>query len=936
LSFNSAEAKECVDFLVEYLARKELAPHPHIRLIGPKSTWGTEPTSIWTVADKVKTNYIGFEFTCRPHGQNPTATTLFDFFIRIGSGSSANDFQKFSIRIQMGIESDICELEITSNSNRIQETLHPASIYGKDQFRKKLELGSFPITSSEGKQENQDIELIFEKSRETLSDGCIRIQVKLINDSEQEIIYEPNYDPLTVIDALSIDEQTENDLEPDTHTPTSVSTFTRLTLGALMEFKLSENLSNAEFEASVQSLKKKSPVTRVFNVVSQSETSNTIEFADYLSVEEFIPTLIKGKGLKKFQQELSSVGLHLEDEVIAAFDAIFSKFDPNPSFYAYQEGGIKSILQEMRDRKNKPQLISIRTAGGKTELFLAPILDFCIKNIDKLSTKSLIFYPTKALANDQSRRLFDLLLELNTKLVSSGKRAITMGIYHGGIESNNISWVPFKCKHCGAYLEARDPTKSVLSCTSSECQSSEVYEHALLTRNEIHRNPPDILITNPDVINYVLAIGGGRQSFLGRKIVCCDTCGLSIPNITKRKCPRASCNGKMIKVTPDGAPEILVYDEVHLVYGAFGSNVINLNHRLTKIIRKNLESDAPFIRIALSATIRSPEKFGSKFFCCDSDDIEVIPTDIKTAYASNSISSRRHALFLMPRNWSGHDTVGYSLAKMMEWVGAKSLDVPRILSFTNSIRDCNHLIGNVQNRIPNMSDKVDGHNTQFSKTDRANVEMRFNKGDLCVLFATSTLEVGVDFSDIDVLYIYHAPPNFNAYLQRVGRAGRRGDAIVISVLNSKSANDYYYFENSRDLLENKERYMSRIPITATNPRVLEKHLIAAFFDWLEQNESIIDKYLTQDYLDYLLQNDPLGWKPNIRDELQQYLVDVFGVAHTLIIDKMLVDLENELLSPDVASLNRFGDTFDYLNKKLFFMNMRQSDPTIEIKIEEVD
>ncbi|RLC76560.1 MAG: hypothetical protein DRI61_13070, partial [Chloroflexi bacterium] len=499
------EAKECVDFLVEYLARKELAPHPHIRLIGPKPTWGTEPTSIWTVADKVKTNYVGYEFTCRKRDAEPRCITKFDFYVRIGPGSSNSDFERYSTEMALSLSTNECSLTVSTAHASQKYVIDPVISQGKSIFRKEIALCSNDIVSSEGKQAIQDIVLIFEKSWELLSDGSYRVQIKIINNSDGSTLYEPSYDSLTVMNALALDEDAVEG-SGDGSDETEISSFTRLTLGALLEFNLSEELGHMEFEASA-ALKKRSPITRVFNLVSQSEESDRIEFADYLSVEEFIPKLKAGQGLAKFVKSLASHNLSLESEVVDAFSAVFSKHSTKPSFYAYQEEGIKSILKEIKERNNQPQLISIRTAGGKTELFLAPILDYCVKTSEKEGTKAMIFYPTKALANDQSRRLFDLLAELNKHLVASGKRAITMGIYHGGIESNRITWVPFKCSHCGSYLQAPDSSRSSFKCMS--CEEPTSHDHALLTRNEIHRNPPDILITNPDVMNYVLADGGG-------------------------------------------------------------------------------------------------------------------------------------------------------------------------------------------------------------------------------------------------------------------------------------------------------------------------------------------------------------------------------------------------------------------------------------------
>lgn len=65
---------------------------------------------------------------------------------------------------------------------------------------------------------------------------------------------------------------------------------------------------------------------------------------------------------------------------------------------AHQEKGIQAILA------GKTTIISTGTGSGKTETFLIPILDHCLKTPGP-GIKALILYPMNALANDQVSRL---------------------------------------------------------------------------------------------------------------------------------------------------------------------------------------------------------------------------------------------------------------------------------------------------------------------------------------------------------------------------------------------------------------------------------------------------------------------------------------------------------------------------------------------------
>jgi ATP-dependent helicase Lhr and Lhr-like helicase len=65
------------------------------------------------------------------------------------------------------------------------------------------------------------------------------------------------------------------------------------------------------------------------------------------------------------------------------------------------------------------------------------------------------------------------------------------------------------------------------------------------------------------------------------------------------------------------------------------------------------------------------------------------------------------------------------------------------------------------------------HHSAVSKEERLLAEERFHKGSDAVIACTSTLELGIDVGDLDLVLQAEAPDTVSSFLQRMGRTGRR-------------------------------------------------------------------------------------------------------------------------------------------------------------------
>ena len=117
-------------------------------------------------------------------------------------------------------------------------------------------------------------------------------------------------------------------------------------------------------------------------------------------------------------------------------------------------------------------LVATGTGSGKTESYLWPILEHCRLHKGKPGIKAILIYPMNALATDQARRIASALTSI---LALHGVRA-------------------------GIYADA-EPQNS----------NHEVTADSIITHREtMRRNPPDILLTNYKMLDYLLLRGRDR------------------------------------------------------------------------------------------------------------------------------------------------------------------------------------------------------------------------------------------------------------------------------------------------------------------------------------------------------------------------------------------------------------------------------------------
>ncbi|HWT69709.1 MAG TPA: DEAD/DEAH box helicase [Pseudomonas sp.] len=237
-------------------------------------------------------------------------------------------------------------------------------------------------------------------------------------------------------------------------------------------------------------------------------------------------------------------------------------------------------------------------------------------------------------------------------------------------------------------------------------------------RSAMRKAAPHILVTTPESLYVLLGSDSGRQ---------------------------------MLKTT-----RTVIVDEIHAIAASKrGSHLALSLERLQALCAE------PLVRIGLSAT-QKPIEAVSRFLVgrdrdCDiidigharprDLDIEVPPVPLSAVMANDVWELVYDRLATLARE---HRTT---------------------LVFVNTRRLAERLSRHLSERLG--KDAVAAHHGSLAKEFRLDAEQRLKRGELQVLIATASLELGIDIGDVDLVCQIASPRSIAGFLQRVGRSGHQ-------------------------------------------------------------------------------------------------------------------------------------------------------------------
>ena len=609
--------------------------------------------------------------------------------------------------------------------------------------------------------------------------------------------------------------------------------------------------SNSDYRPMIQDIDFKVE-TKVQTLYEFREGNASLEELKYDNESQ--PEILYEEG--KILKNQSNI---LPADLIGAIRDIWGLDDGKGSLRLFQEDSLFFITERLLNNQQfneKQLLLSMPTGGGKTEAFMIPIISSIYekkKNEMTPRVKSIVIYPTNALANDQAMRFVELINSVNRQLVTNNvplERLLSIGILSGDTPRNNGNLVKDSlikiCPDCGKTTWNRE--EDHLICQN--CGSS--LNYCRLTRETIMKNPPDILITNPDEINACLH-NAARASIFYSKI------------------------------------DSIVFDEVHVYQGIFGCNVAHLLRRM-----EEASGNKP-LYIGMSATIKNAKELAALLFNEPLNGIKYInDNDNDYTNIDKPVKQRLHVMLKPAIMKKRGDVTKY--VRSMSVAGIVGLFISHLITdshfrksiiFTNYRAEADDLTNYLSQREkldvnlmlsrimrkkvtnqPLQQEEIDiclfmykwmeaikhaagtvspkttiGWNRggleketrirsihSFSRNNILNDD--YDKYPIDLMIATKSLEVGIDIGDVTTVINASAPFTANEYVQRIGRGGRKNDSLAITVINPENAIDAYFTKHFTEYVEAKNNIYEEAPIILNNDIIIKRHLYARALDYI--------------------------------------------------------------------------------------------------------
>ncbi len=522
------------------------------------------------------------------------------------------------------------------------------------------------------------------------------------------------------------------------------------------------------------------------------------------------------------------------------------------SISQFQEDSLQTIAGWRGRKRDSAAIVTAGTGAGKTYAFYLPVLaTLAAGSAPRDCPSVLAIYPRIELLKDQLRVAFDLCRSLDRAAARSGRSQLSVGalfadvpwgpddverkkIGRGGWKkSGNDHICPFlSCPKpgCGGDLlwGANDRRDDVQRLKCAKCDYRTEQGQIVLTRQRLEKSPPDVLFISMEMLNLSLQKRGMTKVIGGRS----------------------------------ATPRYVLLDEVHTYGGLTGAqNAYVLRRWRSRVY----QADVPVAWVGLSATLERPVDFFQQMVPIHPS----APIDhLEPAEGEMEELGKKYSLILKGNPFSQAALLAVTIQSLM--LLARTCTDPRdakgrskafghkSFAFTDTLDVFSRLEGDLRDaeskQLPWLrSSHPDEEDVARSRRMDAgqhwgaaeaagwrlsqpldvrslSSKWRDDLDGADVVVATSSLEVGYDDDEVNLVLQHKAPRDWASYLQRIGRAGRKTNMRpwAVTVL-SDYGRDGIAFQNYHEFYQPALRYR---PVPMDNAYVLRIQAAFAILDVL--------------------------------------------------------------------------------------------------------
>jgi len=256
---------------------------------------------------------------------------------------------------------------------------------------------------------------------------------------------------------------------------------------------------------------------------------------------------------------------------------------------------------------------------------------------------------------------------------------------------------------------------------------------------------------------------------------------------------------QMLLTTPESLSLLLSHPDSAMMFETLSTIIVDEVHAfatgkrgdLLSLCMARLRHFAPGLRrVALSATVADPDAY--RAWLAPGGDIDAV------AKVDGDPGAEPHLHILLPEDripWSGHSG-RYAAQQVMA-----EIETHRTTIIFCNTRSLAELIFQDLWTVNAMTLPIGIHHGSLSIDARRKVEAAMAAGRLRALVATASLDLGVDWGDVDLVIQMGAPKGASRLTQRIGRANHRLDEPSEAVIVPGNRFEYLEARAALDAIE---------------------------------------------------------------------------------------------------------------------------------------